>query len=176
MFNKIVNPETGRKVNTKGRIGKKIIKNYLIQLGGSEQVNQAEPNILDIAKERCRNGLPTTEPSNEIEKYIFFHVNRDRAKWAIKRGEAILRKSSKAGHFALSFNSSGTVRHSLVKYMPNNEKPWILGELEYDTIENFKQGLENNFNLNLLELPWGHTFSNQDRRWDLNYWSLSAIN
>ena len=28
-FDKIVNPETGRKVNTKGKIGQKIIRNYI---------------------------------------------------------------------------------------------------------------------------------------------------
>ena len=35
MYNKIVNPNTGRKVNINSRLGKKIIKNYLILLGGS---------------------------------------------------------------------------------------------------------------------------------------------
>lgn len=34
MWNYIVNPESGRNVNINGQIGRKIIKNYLIQLGG----------------------------------------------------------------------------------------------------------------------------------------------
>ena len=29
MWNKIVNPKTGRKVNINGKIGKKVIKNYI---------------------------------------------------------------------------------------------------------------------------------------------------
>lgn len=37
MFDKIVNPETGRKVSIYGKIGKKVLKNYLNSLnGGSE--------------------------------------------------------------------------------------------------------------------------------------------
>ena len=35
MWHKIVNPETGRKVDINGSIGKKIIKNYVKQLGGN---------------------------------------------------------------------------------------------------------------------------------------------
>jgi len=35
MWDKIVNPESGRKVSIYGRIGKNIIKNYFIQLGGT---------------------------------------------------------------------------------------------------------------------------------------------
>ena len=34
MFKQIVNPETGRKVNVNGLIGKRVLKKYLIQLGG----------------------------------------------------------------------------------------------------------------------------------------------
>ena len=34
MWNKITNPETGRKVSINGAIGKKILKNYIYQLSG----------------------------------------------------------------------------------------------------------------------------------------------
>ena len=34
MFRKIVNPKTGRKVNINSKIGKKVLKKYIIQLGG----------------------------------------------------------------------------------------------------------------------------------------------
>ena len=34
MWNKIVNPETGRKVNVNGKIGKKVLKNYLNNING----------------------------------------------------------------------------------------------------------------------------------------------
>ena len=34
MYNKIVNPESGKNVSVYGRIGQKVLKNYLKQLGG----------------------------------------------------------------------------------------------------------------------------------------------
>ena len=34
MYSKIVNPKTGRKVNVNGRLGKSIIKNYIVFLNG----------------------------------------------------------------------------------------------------------------------------------------------
>ena len=35
MFSKIQNPETGNWVNTNGIVGKRVLRNYLKQLGGS---------------------------------------------------------------------------------------------------------------------------------------------
>ena len=40
MWNKIVNPETGRKVNINGKIGKKVLKTYLNSLYGGGSVNE----------------------------------------------------------------------------------------------------------------------------------------
>jgi len=36
MFSKITNPETGRKVNINGKVGKKVFKKYIMQLGGMD--------------------------------------------------------------------------------------------------------------------------------------------
>ena len=38
MYNKIVNPETGRYVSIRGNLGKTVLKNYLKQLGGVDMV------------------------------------------------------------------------------------------------------------------------------------------
>ena len=40
MFDKIVNPETGRKVSIYGKIGKKVLKTYLINLNGGAEAKQ----------------------------------------------------------------------------------------------------------------------------------------
>jgi len=40
MYRKIVNPETGRKVNINGIIGKRVLRNYINLIGGSD--NQPE--------------------------------------------------------------------------------------------------------------------------------------
>ena len=37
MWNKIVNPKTGRRVNISGKIGQQILQNYIIQLGGNRK-------------------------------------------------------------------------------------------------------------------------------------------
>ena len=39
MYNKIVNPVTGKKVSIYGKLGKTIIRNYMIQAGGDKLVN-----------------------------------------------------------------------------------------------------------------------------------------
>ena len=39
MYKKIVNPLTGRLVNTNGIIGRKILQNYINQLGGGRKTN-----------------------------------------------------------------------------------------------------------------------------------------
>ena len=41
MWNKIVNPLTGRKVNINGNVGKKVLLNYLQQTGGMRSVDTA---------------------------------------------------------------------------------------------------------------------------------------
>tara|TARA_B110000208_G_C11743521_1_gene420821 strand:- start:835 stop:1134 length:300 start_codon:yes stop_codon:yes gene_type:complete len=36
MYSKIINPKTGRKVNVNGRLGKSIIRNYIVFVNGGE--------------------------------------------------------------------------------------------------------------------------------------------
>ena len=38
MYNKITNPETGRKVNVTSKLGQKILKDYLYHLGGAKEL------------------------------------------------------------------------------------------------------------------------------------------
>ena len=49
MYQYIVNPLTGRKVSIFGKLGKKIIKNYLVQLGGSDNRKKIN-NELEILR------------------------------------------------------------------------------------------------------------------------------
>ena len=51
MYNRIINPETGRSVKITSRIGKRVLRNYARQIGGG-CVN-CEPNR--GPKKRCRN-------------------------------------------------------------------------------------------------------------------------
>jgi len=48
MYDKIVNPLTGRKVSVNGKIGKRVLNNYLIQIGGSvQEATIQEPLIVE---------------------------------------------------------------------------------------------------------------------------------
>ena len=52
MWNKIVNPKTGRKVNINSKIGKSVLRNYMKQLGGAEarlDPEEVEYKLLDIS-------------------------------------------------------------------------------------------------------------------------------
>ena len=69
MYNKIVNPLTNRKVNITSKIGRKVLKNYLNQLGGALNSStcgtpSVQPNIGEVALYRdgnnpkiCRNAF-----------------------------------------------------------------------------------------------------------------------
>ena len=59
MYNKIVNPKTGRKVNINGKIGRKILKNYLI-IGGAP-----------IYKKKCRKKInPNSLNDYGLKEYL----------------------------------------------------------------------------------------------------------
>ena len=57
MYEKIVNPHTGRKVNVNGTLGHKIINNYLYQLGGSNgstaTLKDENGNSLELSKDEA---------------------------------------------------------------------------------------------------------------------------
>jgi len=47
MWNKIIHPKTGRKVNLNSKIGKQVLRNYVNQIGGAEQAG-VEDEYADI--------------------------------------------------------------------------------------------------------------------------------
>ena len=49
MWNKIVNPKTGRKVNVNSKIGKNVLRNYINQLGGKPVKRGGGPGPLLLA-------------------------------------------------------------------------------------------------------------------------------
>jgi hypothetical protein len=56
MYDKIVNPLTGRKVSVSGKIGNSILNGYLTQLGGSSSSNNPSRDSLQqsgLAKRRA---------------------------------------------------------------------------------------------------------------------------
>lgn len=82
MWKKIVNPETGRKVSVNGNIGKKILKNYLHQLGGASFASNASSgsnssSSLGNGIILCAIGGPTEERAKRaaLAKQIFPSLN-----------------------------------------------------------------------------------------------------
>ena len=60
MYNQIINPATGRKVNVNGKIGKQVLQQYREQMGGEPLVNPFSG---------LRKKLPSMKKSNSIHLY-----------------------------------------------------------------------------------------------------------
>jgi len=54
MYSKIINPETGRKVSVKGRLGQIILRNYMKELSGKFSKGGAQTNIISGASRTRR--------------------------------------------------------------------------------------------------------------------------
>ena len=50
MFSQIVNPKTGRKVSINSRLGKRILSNYVNQLGGHNGPCAVNPSSADVKR------------------------------------------------------------------------------------------------------------------------------
>jgi len=66
MWNKIVNPKTGRKVNVNSKIGKNVLRNYIKQLGGAE-ANTTELECIHETKNDCKNDFHLCKINNILE-------------------------------------------------------------------------------------------------------------
>ena len=79
MYNKIINPLTGKKVSVKSKLGKKIIKNYLSLLGGatSSMVSRKNINIGIVSSSRDiflnKRMVMSGFRDKNIEKFIMEH-------------------------------------------------------------------------------------------------------
>lgn len=58
-FNKITNPETGRKVSIYGKIGTKVLRNYLQQMGGHQGPCAINPTSGRCKKSKVSDGKCT---------------------------------------------------------------------------------------------------------------------
>lgn len=66
MWNKIVNPKTGRKVNVNSKIGKNVLRNYIKQLGGAE-ANTTELECIHNTEYDCKNDFHLCKINNILE-------------------------------------------------------------------------------------------------------------
>ena len=71
MYEKIVNPQTGRYVFVNGHIGKTILKNYLMQLGSGDPVGAWAETSIRAHQEQAKTTLVfchgNTNPIGNIE-------------------------------------------------------------------------------------------------------------
>jgi len=73
MWNKIVNPKTGRKVNVNSKIGKSVLRNYMKQLGGAQQGQRTFSGIQNARLSKMLRGHPY---GANISFNAFLHPNR----------------------------------------------------------------------------------------------------
>ena len=86
MYKKIVNPKTGRKVNLHGKIGRLILKNYLLQFGGASLVEFGLGDTLEQIVQGHRE--------NNIIVYYQKDVNEDTGHVYVKCGDNIAKFKS----------------------------------------------------------------------------------
>ena len=61
MYKKIINPKTGRKVSIYGKIGKKILNNYIKLIGGAAVVNDNGQAMVGISEKRIHQEMLSLE-------------------------------------------------------------------------------------------------------------------
>ena len=66
MWNKIVNPKTGRKVNVNSKIGKSVLRNYMKQLGGVSITESQKPALIRSSGNR-KLVPPALVPEQELD-------------------------------------------------------------------------------------------------------------
>ena len=77
MWTKIINPNSGRQVSIYGKLGKKILTNYLIQIGGSESKKEVGTVVYGVKEKSDEKELFLT--SCEIFSFnaIFLTLSTD---------------------------------------------------------------------------------------------------
>ena len=94
MWNKIVNPKTGRKVNVTSKIGKSVLRNYMNQLGGNNvlipEIEYANEFNADISEQEMNEINDTINhfidigwTIDRIYNYRNIDINNNRAQYAI---------------------------------------------------------------------------------------------
>jgi hypothetical protein len=77
MWNKIVNPKTGKKVNVNSKMGKNVLKNYIKQLGGASSRNYISDVAIVPPQEITIDGIRKKIAEESIEYCgIITHDNR----------------------------------------------------------------------------------------------------
>lgn len=133
MYNKIINPLTGRKVNINSLVGKQIISNYLAQMGGEGW--SGSYNCKGLDRDNCNS-----QPNNRCkwsEKGNFCRKTQSSSKKRGKRNWALL-KNKKSVKSANVFKKNGKNRE--LKRKELNNKIASLGQKRHE--------IENSINLN----------------------------
>tara|TARA_B100001094_G_C18164522_1_gene791261 strand:+ start:1074 stop:1814 length:741 start_codon:yes stop_codon:yes gene_type:complete len=95
MYNKIVNPNTGRKINTSSKLGKKILKNYFKQLGGKPDKDET-PELLDESdtdEETVNTGRGVAGSKYTNVTYIRYPEDPDKDKITVDKDYNVTRET-----------------------------------------------------------------------------------
>ena len=92
MYNFIVNPETGRRVNVNGKIGRRVLNNYLNQLGGAIRAGSRIPSDQFLQAGGHDGPCGVNPSSGRCAK----SASWDRVNCSIKNGRCVKNKSAKA--------------------------------------------------------------------------------
>ena len=98
MYSKITNPLTGRKVNINSKLGKKVLKNYLLQLKGGSNTDEDMVYIKSINGYINKNDIFNPETDIEINNY-YYGLNRDGDTPVIGYMAFVSSKGASPGHW-----------------------------------------------------------------------------
>lgn len=68
MYSKIANPKTGRRVSITGKLGKTILKNYLLVLSGGADMFAGDMSTAQILQDKTKRKTLKQDPSVSISK------------------------------------------------------------------------------------------------------------
>ena len=142
-YNTIVNPATNRKVNVNGKIGKRVLKNYLKQKGGAGYVYNA---AAQTGQSLTQGAIKLSQCNNEFRNDSGQWANNLRqlepryclncARQAAKRGQSLK-------------NPALWCRYARVGTMGKNERIFLCQSCKeyYESDPTWKQLLLNDYNL-----------------------------
>ena len=91
MYNQIVNPETGRLVNVNGKIGRRVLNNYVNQLGGAIRAGSRIPSGQYLQAGGHNGPCGVNASTGRCKKMTSW----DRENCALKNGRCVKNKSPK---------------------------------------------------------------------------------
>ena len=113
VYNQIINPNTGRKVNISGKIGKQILKNYVQVLNNSQSGGEPETPSWKKKVKRAMFKIKIINGWSKLVKSKLYQIDSE------------ILDSIEEKYLAISNNSSRFINKSVYDVFDNIELSWV---------------------------------------------------